>query len=344
MPKLKSILGFICCALVFSSCYDDWFLQDIPNEISFENRLSDYMIFKEPMNRLEPYENVFKYDLNSSLFTDYASKVRFIKLPDGGVIKIDGADNLEFPEGTILVKSFYYPGASLPEERSGRILETRLLILKEGKWNVGVYKWNETQTEAFYIENGSADGITVGMPDGSHKRFTYKIPTKVECTTCHSENSRITPIGPKISNLNKMVVKNGTSVQQLEEWIQKGYLQDFDRNRIKTLPQWDNPITPIRDRGRAYLDLNCAHCHNPSGVASQWSLDLRYTTPYGQTGINSKKYHLLDRMKSNWQDERMPKIGTVLKHKEGIELVQKYVQQLSGQSKVNQVESKDDHK
>ncbi len=43
----------------------------------------------------------------------------------------------------------------------------------------------------------------------------------------------------------------------------------------------------IEDRGRAYLAMNCAHCHNPTAwsKATEREFDFRYETLLSETGI-----------------------------------------------------------
>ncbi|WP_439484345.1 hypothetical protein [Cyclobacterium plantarum] len=317
----------LAAIVIFGGCEEDWYLQDLPNTISFEPRLSDYKLFQGSLNELKPADNVIQYDLNTPLFTDYARKVRFIKLPQGKKMKFSGRSLLDFPSGTILAKTFYYPKNALPQEKADKILETRLLILENGQWNVGVYKWNDQQSEAFLLTEGSEEEVRQILPDGSNKTFSYKIPSNKACTTCHNSGGSIVPIGPRVSNLNS-IQRHTKSKNQLKFWMEIGKLEEFDLESTSNFPEWNNPETDISRRSRAYLDVNCAHCHNPSGIASDWSLDLRYDTPLGQTGIVRMKHHIPARMSSNWEDEVMPKIGTTLKHKEGIALIRKYIESL----------------
>ncbi|KAB1065116.1 hypothetical protein [Salibacter halophilus] len=327
MRKIITTLLVLSIIAVFHACEDQWFIEPIENNISFKYRLSEYNIYQLPLKDLVPDSSAFIYELNTPLFTDYASKQRIIKLPKGQKLDLLNNSNIDYPESTIIAKSFYYESSQLPNSGVKQIIETRLLIKNKGKWNVGVYKWNTQQTEAYLIEDGASVSMEQLLPNGSRKQFTYEIPSNSECTTCHNSNNRVRPIGPKVANLN-IPDWQGSSKSQLETWISNGYLSGSSTNNLPELPQWDNSNHTLAQRARAYLDVNCAHCHNPSGVASEWSLDLRYSTPHNQTGIQPLRYHIPERMESNWDDEVMPKIGTTLKHKEGTELIKAYVNQL----------------
>jgi len=326
----KYTIALFVISIIFGiySCEDDWFIEPIENNLSFKQRLSGYNIYRLPLPDLVPDTNAFVYELNTALFTDYAAKQRVIKLPKGQPLSIRSHSSIDFPEGTIIAKTFFYSKDQLvANEGPKRILETRLLILNKGQWNVGVYKWNNSQTEAYLIKEGASESLEQVLPSGQIKRFTYEIPSISECTTCHNSNNTVRPIGPKVANLN-IPQWGGPNISQLESWVNKGYLSATSVNNLPELPQWDKSNHSLSQRARAYLDVNCAHCHNPSGVASDWSLDLRYTTPYSQTGIDPLRCHFPERMESDWADEVMPKIGTTLKHKEGIALIKNYVNQL----------------
>ena len=66
-------------------------------------KLSEYGFFKQPLSKLEPVsDRVISYELNSPLFTDYASKKRFIALPKATQINYTSEGVLDFPRGTIL--------------------------------------------------------------------------------------------------------------------------------------------------------------------------------------------------------------------------------------------------
>src|SRR5258707_10137256 len=54
-------------------------------------------------------DGVVPYDLNTPLFSDYAHKLRTIWMPRGRSAKYSADGGFEFPVGTIITKTFYYP-------------------------------------------------------------------------------------------------------------------------------------------------------------------------------------------------------------------------------------------
>ncbi|MEO9490044.1 MAG: hypothetical protein ABJG26_00320, partial [Marinomonas sp.] len=54
-------------------------------------------------------DDVVPYDLNTPLFTDYAHKLRTIWMPEGSSVNYRTGEVLDFPLGTVITKTFYYP-------------------------------------------------------------------------------------------------------------------------------------------------------------------------------------------------------------------------------------------
>src|SRR5690606_4869260 len=72
-------------------------------------KLSDYNFFEGNIKNLKPVKGVGPYDLNSTLFTDYAHKKRFVWMPDNVKAQyISDSEVLNFPSGSVLIKNFYY--------------------------------------------------------------------------------------------------------------------------------------------------------------------------------------------------------------------------------------------
>ena len=72
-------------------------------------KLSQYQLFAGDGAAQQPAAGVIPYDLNSALFSDYAEKFRFVKLPPGAHAAYRADDAFELPVGTLIAKTFAYP-------------------------------------------------------------------------------------------------------------------------------------------------------------------------------------------------------------------------------------------
>lgn len=312
--------------------------------------LSEYKFFEGDMKNLEPAYKVIPYDLNSTLFTDYAHKKRFIWMPPGtsATYSADG-QVLEFPNGSVVIKNFYYDNVQPGNTR--KILETRLMIRKNGGWVFAEYVWNESQTEAYLDMAGSNVDIT-WTENGSTKTANYRIPSEQECFTCHKASdggeSIATLIGPKPQNLNKNYNYADGSRNQLSKWIQEGYLSNNLPQSIMTTPDWTDTSKPLDVRVRSYLDINCAHCHSEGSHCDYRPIRLAFTEtanpinlgvcvePHqpveGQSHIVASGNHLRSvmyyRMNTNDEALRMPLMGRSIVHTEGVALLQQWIASL----------------
>ena len=300
-------LGFAAAALA-SGCSNEtpqFHAEDNPQYLSDWGMLS--------VDRgLTLSERVAPYDLNTPLFTDYAHKLRTVWMPDGVSASYRTGAALDFPVGTVLTKTFYYPkdnaGATFegrvlktPDE-SGRIaailtdldqvrlVETRLLIHRADGWEAAAYVWNDEQTDAALTRIGDTQQMVLVEPSGEggaaqETEFTYVVPDVNQCAGCHAPNNTtraISPIGPKARHLNKAFVHNGASVNQLSHLQSIGYLvgagdvDDAPRNA-----DWRDASASLNERARSYLDINCAHCHNAVGPADTSGLLLAPDEPLG---------------------------------------------------------------
>ena len=111
-------------------------------------KISAYNIFTGDPVALTPGNGFQLYELATGLFTDYAEKQRLIKLPAGTAITAIHDGLPQFPDGTILVKTFYYFNDKRNAAAGKRLIETRLLIKNNGLWTAGAYVWNNEQTDA----------------------------------------------------------------------------------------------------------------------------------------------------------------------------------------------------
>lgn len=296
------------------------------NNISvFPESLKDYALFDGPLNRLQPSINVFSYQLSSALFTDYAEKQRLIRLPRGKMIQGDGTSTLSFPEGTLIAKTFYYPKSG----KGGRIMETRILEKINGSWAAATYKWNESQDDARLVADGENVPVTFKDTKDREWKTAYRIPSTKDCGTCHQKSGIMVPIGPELANLNRIVTgKDGKPVNQLQAIQALGILKLKKGSKIpEGLSAYSDNKTSLEKRARAYLKMNCAHCHNPAGFASAQTISLDYGTSLSASGLLLHRKAIPDRMKIMGQ-YHMPKLGTTLPDVEGIKLVEEYLRSL----------------
>ena len=163
--------------------------EEMEEEFTFKNSLSLLNIFEGNIADLEPKGDYLPYDLNSALFTDYAHKLRFIKLPEGGKASFIQNETLDFPDKTIIVKTFFYLKDERDLSQGRRIIETRVLAKLEGKWEVGVYVWNDEQTEAKLKIIGDSKVVSWINDQGQERTIDYRVPSENDCKVCHKSGN-----------------------------------------------------------------------------------------------------------------------------------------------------------
>lgn len=292
----------------------------------FYEYLSQYQLFEGDMSRLIPAEGIEIIELQATLFADYTEKQRLLKLPTGQQLLVTGDGVPQFPEGTLIAKRFYYPQTTQNQGR--RLIETRLLIKGKSRWNARTYQWSEAQEEAVLIGEGAVVPVTFIDTRGKERAVHYKIPSTADCRTCHQVGNQVMPIGFKMRNMNRLINRAGIEVNQLTYLADKGKVSQATLETISTMANYEDTTSPIDQRVRSYLELNCAHCHNPQGMANSMYLDFRLETPFHQTGIWNKTGKIAARM-SVMGERHMPKLGTTVLHEEAIELILDYINQLN---------------
>ncbi|RZM27277.1 MAG: hypothetical protein EOO88_13975 [Pedobacter sp.] len=296
----------------------------IEGSVAFKKRLSSYHLFQGEMSAMNPSVGVELFELSSTLFTDYAEKQRLIRLPEGKKMKLTENGLPVFPEGTLIAKTFYYPSKT---GRKTRMVDTRLLIYERLKWNVATYRWNKEQTDAVLLENGATVELEIEDPSGKPKQLAYRIPSSKECVSCHRSGSELLAIGPKVMNLNRIVERGGKRLNQLEYLMNKGLFESRSLDSFKRMPAYTDSKLPIQQRARAYMDINCAHCHRPGGNAGHTMLVLDYGIGLESSGILRNKNNIIIRM-SEMGDYHMPKLGTTVIDTGGVELVKSYLKNI----------------
>ncbi len=317
-----------------------------PERFVRKDRLSEYKFFVGDLAQLDPASGMLRYELNTPLFSNYAEKLRFIWLPDGTAMQYNDSAAFEFPIGTVLIKNFYYPHDFRKPGKGRRIIETRLLVHEPDGWQAYPYVWNEGQTEAFYEPAGETIALNYVNASGKRVNTSYVVPNKNQCKGCHVRNDRLLPLGPNARQLNRPDWEG--KMNQLDQWRRAGVLTGLPSENIPRLAVWNDPDTgDLNARARAYLDVNCGHCHSRQGPANTSGLFLNiFEHDPAHLGVNKApvaagrgagdlafdidpgKPHnsiLLFRMKTTDPAIAMPEIGREQVHTEGVDLIEKWI-------------------
>ena len=125
------------------------------------------------------------------LWSDGASKRRWIALPPGARIDRTKPDAWDFPPGTRLWKEFGH----------GRPVETRYIERRaDGSWRFATYVWSADGTTATLAP---AEGVTLEAAEAPGGR--YVIPSRDDCLACHE--------GPAVPVLGYSAVQLGGTIQ-----------------------------------------------------------------------------------------------------------------------------------
>jgi uncharacterized repeat protein (TIGR03806 family) len=330
-------------------------------------QLSAYELFSWSANAGFTFnDRVIPYDINTALFSDYALKQRAIHVPDGQSAAYDPEQAFDFPVGSVIVKSFYFP-ADFRSPTSGlRMIETRLMIRYPDGWHGLPYVWSADQRDAVYTPAGKVIAIPFIDSTGVATAANYQVPAHNDCQLCHALKVsaqapiEIVLIGVKSRHLNRAYDYGGSvgAINQLDYLGQLGMLQaaplatsvpaayDFraiEQSGIAALGP--NDLEPA---ARSYLDINCAHCHNPEGIqgmTSQLFLNHDNSDPFhlgvckrpGSAGPGNGGFTydvvpgspdtsiLYFRDSTEQLGAMMPLIGRSLTHQRGAELLHAWI-------------------
>lgn len=279
------------------------------------------------------------YGLISPLWSDGASKQRFMALPNNMTIDVDASGDFLFPVGTVLMKNFYL---------NDLIVETRLLMHHANGWQGYSYEW------LYDINNNPIDAqlLTTALSKSIEGQNWY-YPAQGECLDCHTNASNIA-LGPELQQLNKTYsYSSGRTASQIDTLEAIGLFSSALTNQQKTLKLFslDDDGVSYQLRAKSYLHSNCAHCHQPNEVDTT-TIDLRFETSLldmnvcgatplrGDIGLNNPflidpdgtianpNSALIARMESNDPGLRMPPLASDLPDLEAIDLLKLWQEEL----------------
>jgi glucose/arabinose dehydrogenase len=178
-------------------------LEPTPKEekpAKFPKKLSETGLFTSVKeHRVHPA--LVPYSVNAALWSDGAEKERFIALPGVTTIDFTASRGWNFPEGTVLVKTFSLDLAGQGRRR----IETRLITKQQGQWYGYSYLWNDAQADADLVAGTGIDrDYEVRDPSaaGGQRKQTWHYPSRTECMVCHSRAANFV-LGPSLLQMNK---------------------------------------------------------------------------------------------------------------------------------------------
>ncbi len=326
---------------------------DVPDGFVPFDTLSEYGFFVGDLVDQTPAPGVVPYTVASPLWADHAGKGRYFVLPPGTTATPVEGEGWTFPDGTIVIKTFFFSLDRRDPVGDARIVETRLLVREDDDWLALTYVWNDEQTEATRVIAGTRLTIDHIDVDGNPATQTYIVPNQNQCGSCHERSDEFELLGPITHQLNTPIVRDGEVVNQLEWLVDQGVI-DALPGELDTLPAFPDPAgdAPLEDRARAWLHANCAHCHRPGGGGGRAGLVLlAWEDDPGTYGIckapvaagagaGGRHYDIVPghpeqsiipfRMASTVPEIKMPELPNLIPDDFGVELISAWIAEMDG--------------
>lgn len=311
--------------------------------------LSTYRLFTSPADPTTgATDSGMPYELNTALFTDYASKYRFVFMPCDSAATYDAAEAFGFPVGTVITKTFAMPADTAVRGAAHEtIIETRLLIRRPDGWVALPYVWLADGSDAVLDLDGASRAVSV-IHKGTTRNFTYRVPSRAQCAACHTRAGHLSPIGPKSANLNGDLDYGDGTRNQLAHWRDTGRLAGLpaEPSSLDAMPVFsdDTDLATLTEPGareraaKAYLDVNCAHCHRPDGNWADRTPYYQYWRPVDPT-VPDNDHGICRTIRPGnalgsgvhtmMNIGLMPREGSALVHREGLALVDLWINGLT---------------
>ena len=317
---------------------------------SFPRKLSETGLFASVAeHRLLPA--VIPYSVNVQLWSDGAHKERWLAVPGEEKIDYTSTRGWNFPNGSVLVKSFALEKvAGQPETR--RWIETRLMVRQQNEWVGYSYRWNKEQTDAELLDSGSVDvefEIQDPAAEGGVRKQTWHYPSRAECMVCHSRAVNYV-LGLSENQMNREHDYGSEKFNQIQMLSELGMFTKPLPKPVEELTRLSDPFDPaldLKQRAASYLHANCSNCHVEAGGGNAlFSVEID-AKPEQAKLINVKPVHtafdlqdarlvapgsperslLFHRMQRRGHGQ-MPPLGTSLVDKPAVELIREWILQL----------------
>ncbi len=205
--------------------------------------------------------SVWEYAPQFGLWSDTATKRRWVSLPPGTTIDTSDMDHWVFPVGTKFWKEF---------TRDGIRVETRYIVKlladdnAQNAWFYATYAWNAAQDDTTMAPPGT------GIQNANGTQ--HDIPSRANCKRCHEgvKPSRVLGFGA-------IQLDYASTKLDLDDLVSMNLLSVPPSGTAS--PRFPLPGTAIDKAALGYMHANCGHCHNPtSATHDSTPLELRLET------------------------------------------------------------------
>lgn len=201
--------------------------------------------------------DVHSYVPQYALWSDGATKKRWMYLPPGTQIDTSNMNFWKFPMGTKFWKEFTRDGIRVETRYMVKLLPDDATV---GAWYFVSYAWNAAQDDT--------TATTAGMMNANGTQ--HDIPTRANCRRCH-ENTPGRVLGFQALSLDYAAPAGELD---LDDAISLNLLSAPPAGAAA--PHFPLPGTAIDQAAFGYMHANCGGCHNPtSNVFSTTALELR---------------------------------------------------------------------
>lgn len=271
--------------------------------------------------------DLLAFEPTHKLWSDAATKRRWVRLPPGTQIDTSDMDHWVFPVGTKLFKEFSLGGV---------LLETRLIERygtgAEDYW-FGAFVWNADGTDAVFAPDGQND-INGTMHDA---------PKQKDCGLCHRGDAG------RVLGLSAIQMSRTTAPPAMPELVAMGLLSHPPADPAG----YPAPGDAVTSAALGYLHANCGHCHNENGASwpdtqmvlrlvvadreaatsGVWQSIVGKNITYWRGGAITLRVDpgapegsgILVRMSARGNMDQMPPLATELVDPTGVDLVRQWI-------------------
>jgi len=227
---------------------------------------------------LKSAPGVIPYEINAESWADGLVKQRHFGMLSGETaeVRVGESQNKSwrFPNGSAFALTFSH--------ESGQPIETQVIHKDEGEWQFLTYAWRDDRSDADLVP---AEGTTKPYQIGD-QTLSHRFASRAECTACHTQRTFFVN-AMSTEQLNRHNVVQAYTYHQFDRFEASGLFRPNQQPKREKFPPLADPYDEDADldaRARAYLHINCAHCHRESGLGGRAQFQLMHWLTLEETG------------------------------------------------------------